>query len=182
MSRIKLSKFLGKVNYDKCLNSSVNNNSLINQFATNTRDRSSLQSGCDNINKKKYSKIFKDLNDSIRKIETEKFIEQGVILTNKLEGTTTSTRNHENNIEMNNEIDQSGSGRKRKYVHHKKKIASESGHHSRKKKRKTVRKKHHHVKKRKTTKHKKRGVVKKSSKKRKTKHHFRRHNIFSRSD
>jgi hypothetical protein len=180
MSRVKLSNFVSKINYDKCLNSSVNSNSLINQFATNSRDRSSIQSRCDSLSKKKYSKIFEDISNSIKKIQTEKIGEEGDILTNKLEGTTSNSRKHDNNIDMNNEIDQSGSGRKRKYKRHE---TMESGHPKRKK-RKYV-KKRKNVKKRKTSKrkHRKRGATKRSQKKKKkSKHHFRRHNIFSSTD
>src|SRR5271154_5271505 len=93
MPRVKVSKVLSNINYDKCL-SDKEHSLLLNtfdDFGSNT-GRSSLRTGCDTKNKKN---IFKDLSKSLKKIEKEKIDQQGEILTNKILGTTTSSRKEE---------------------------------------------------------------------------------------
>src|SRR6266436_5473281 len=90
MPRIKVSKVLSDIDFDKCL-SDKEHSLLLNTFndADANTPRFSLRSGCDDKNKKS---IFKDFQKSLKKIEKEKINEQGEILTNKILGTTTFSR------------------------------------------------------------------------------------------
>src|SRR6266851_7512813 len=113
MPRIKVSEVLSNINFDKCLNDKEHS-LLINTFSdfgTNS-PRFSLRTGCDNKNKKN---IFQDFRKSLKKIEQDKINEQGEILTNKILGTTTSTRKEESGENKMDELVQSGGGRKRKH-------------------------------------------------------------------
>jgi hypothetical protein len=199
MSRVKLSQFLGKVNYDKCLLSDANNPQvLLNQFSTNVKQRNSVQNQCDNYSKRKNTSIFRDIADSVKRIEKLKIAEEGDILTNKLEGTTSLTRKAEEENSggaanggenMDDDIDQEGGGRshrrgvKRKYKHHKK-----STHSVKRRKtthKKTTRKKRKSHKKRNHRRSATGGRKKRKSgktRRRRRKHHFKRHNIFSQAE
>jgi hypothetical protein len=195
MSHVKLSSFLGKIDYDKCFGiGSDSPQILLNQFATNVNKRNSVQSHCDNYNRKKNTSIFKDIANSVRQIEKEKINQQGDILTNKLEGTTSLSRKE--NSEMDDDIDQEGGGsRKRKNVRRKKTMHSTKRrkiqHNSKHKKSKVRKTKNSHKKKGKQVRkqhrrRRQRHIVPSSEKKRKSGkksiHHFRRHNIFNSSD
>jgi len=114
MPRVKVNKVLSNINFDKCLNNKEHSLLLntFNDFDTN-KPRFSLRSGCDS---KKKNVIFRDFHNSLKKIEQEKINEQGEILTNKLLGTTTSTRKEESGDHNMDELVQSGGGRKRKHL------------------------------------------------------------------
>ncbi len=174
MPRVKVSKVLSDLDFDKCL-SNKEHSLLTNVFddVETNRARFSLRSGCDDKFKKS---IFKDLENSLKKIEKQKINEQGEILTNKLLGTTTSSRKEQIGDNNMDDLVQTGGGRKRRH---------QSAHESPKKKRK-IRKKVHKIKS-----HRRRGRPrlhkkhKKSVKKRKShkikgskKHHYKHHNIF----
>jgi hypothetical protein len=186
MSRVKLSAFLGKVDYDKCFtDSSDNPQILLNQFSTNVKQRNSLQNLGDNYNRKKNTSIFRDIAQSVKKVEKNKIEEEGEILTNKLEGTTTLTRNQNSDSEMADEIDQEGGGRvrrgrKRKYTHRKKTVHAVKRRRKSHKKRKTY-KKRKHIKKHRGNQSGGGRKKRKSSKKRR-KHHYKRHNIFNQTE
>src|SRR6266404_352944 len=148
MPRVKVSKVLSDINFDKCLNDKEHS-LLTNTFndGETIGSRFSLRSGCDDKNKKH---IFKDFQKSLKKIEKEKINEQGEILTNKILGTTTFSRKEDSGENKMDDLVQSGAGRKRK--HHKKRVAKR--------------------------KHKKRGRKKSGKITTGKKHHYKHHNIF----
>ncbi len=180
MPRVKVSKILSNINFDKCLNDKEHSllTNVFNDNETN-RDRFSLRSGCDDKNKKN---IFKDFQKSLKKIETEKINEEGEILTNKILGTSTFTRKEESGEDKMDDLVQSGGGRKRK-----RHTLNENHLHTKKRrkirrKKKTTLKRTHKIKKS----HKRRVGVKKhhhkkgkrKSRKVGKKHHYKHHNIF----
>ena len=180
MPRVKVSKVLSDINFDKCLNDKEHS-LLTNTFndGETIGSRFSLRSGCDDKNKKH---IFKDFQKSLKKIEKEKINEQGEILTNKILGTTTFSRKEDSEENKMDDLVQSGGGRKRK--HH----AVHESHMQTKKRRKIRKKKKHVIKKvhkRKShkkrvakRKHKKRGRKKSGKITTGKKHHYKHHNIF----
>src|SRR6266851_6513814 len=188
MPRVKVSKVLSNINFDKCLNDKEHS-LLLNTFSDFEAHtpRFSLRTGCNNKNKKS---IFKDLQKSIKNIEKEKINQQGEILTNKILGTTTSTRKEVESKMDEMDTIQSGGGRKRKhhsvdeshlkkrkYRKKNKKIIKRSF------KKKTHKKRsvgHRHKKQNKQRRRKKTKKLsqKSSTIKRQKKHQYKHHNIF----
>jgi len=175
--RVKVSKVLSNVDFDKCLNDKEHSLLLntFNDFDTNS-SRFSLRSGCDNKPKKN---IFKDLQKSIKEIEKEKINQQGEILTNKILGTTTSTRKSESGENKMDEMVQSGGGRKRK---HQSDNASQPHIKKRRKYRKKTTIKNKKIHKGKRSPHHKKTKKRRKKKSHKVKgqkqRHYKHHNIF----
>src|SRR5882762_849 len=175
--RVKVSKVLSNVDFDKCLNDKEHSLLLntFNDFDTNS-SRFSLRSGCDNKPKKN---IFKDLQKSIKEIEKEKINQQGEILTNKILGTTTSTRKAESGENKMDEMVQSGGGRKRK---HQSDNASQPHIKKRRKYRKKTTIKNKKIHKGKRSPHHKKTKKRRKKKSHKVKgqkqRHYKHHNIF----
>jgi len=178
MPRVKVSKVLSDINFDKCLNDKEHS-LLTNTFndGETIGSRFSLRSGCDDKNKKH---IFKDFQKSLKKIEKEKINEQGEILTNKILGTTTFSRKEDSEENKIDDLLQTGGGRKRKHhAVHESHMQTKKRRKIRRKKKKHVIKKVHKRKSRKKRvgkrKHKKSGIKKSGKSK---KHHYKHHNIF----
>lgn len=87
MVRVKVRDVYLKMD-ERCLEKSLHPE---NYFTLN---RSSLRGMCDNSTGGRFEnkKIFNDLARSLREVEKEKLTEEGEVITNKLEGTTTQTR------------------------------------------------------------------------------------------
>jgi L-lactate utilization protein LutB len=182
MTHVRASDVLSKINFDNYLTPSESDYNSNKFIATN---RSKYHNSWANRTKKRRNQVLRDLEKSVKQIESEKLAENGEILTNKLKGTTTLSRNIQSQPlqqemltggEMS-DYNQEGFGGKRhtlKRKHHKMSGGASAGGTcvvtscncpSNKKMRKTVKKQRH----RKINKHKKSTKKSKHQKKRKHK-------------